>query len=229
MCWGGRSMGTLFFLVNCSMNLKLLWKKKCLLKKTKYILKIKSRVLGWSLDSRFPFCMMRLEEPHCSNMRHQDFSTQPTKNNLREWLGFFLPNLVYTGLGPKQSGLKPSSARRAVVLIYVDWMRSHMSKSFVNCQTHMNINCYCWIIYKCNLKCFKCVRVAYHACPHHASHWSAPDFEKALMGRPRSHASKIASSKQGQAVKKESSSHSCLLWVQPAMQGKESYTHTLRI
>lgn len=135
-------------------------------------------------------------------MRHQDFSTQPTKNNLREWLGFFLPNLVYTGLGPKQSGLKPSSARQAVVLIYVDWMRSHMSKSFVNCQTHMNINCYCWIIYKCNLKCFKCVRVAYHACPHHASHWSAPDFEKALMGRPRSHASKIASSKQGRQSRK---------------------------
>lgn len=104
-------------------------------------------------------------------------------------------------------------------------MRSHMSKSFVNCQTHMNINCYCWIIYKWNLKYFKCVRVAYHACPHHASHWSAPNFEKALMGRPRSHAFKIASSKQGQAVKKESSSHSCLLWLQPAM-GREGKLHT---
>lgn len=87
------------------------------------------------------------------HLRHQDFSTQLTESNLCEggWV-FSLPGLLYMGLGPEGSGLNPSCARWVVVLMCDDWMRPHMSKSFINCNT--NINCHCWITYKCNLGIF---------------------------------------------------------------------------
>lgn len=138
---------------------------------------------------------------------------------MREWKSgcffFFLPGLLYIGLGPEGSSMNPSSASELFSL-FVKTELDHKCQR-KSCQTHTHIKCYCWITYKCNSNVsdvWECFIMQ-----------TTPFF--LLMGRPISQVYKITSSKQGQTIKDPnlttvcSASGAILEW-----KGKKGDTHT---
>lgn len=127
--------------------------KKCFLKK-QWILKIKSRITGRSRDSRSPFCMTRLERPHCSDMWNFTVSLY----NLRkpacdEWLG--ISCLVYCtqDLDHRDlAGLHPVDGELFFLFVKMEW--DHVSNEELYKLSNANINC-SWI-YKCNRNISMC-------------------------------------------------------------------------
>lgn len=91
-----------------------------------------------------------------------------------------------------------SCARWAVFLICEDWVRSRVKLYKLS---NTNINCY-WIIYKCDVGIFQMCESWLQCMATPCLSLVSPGLEKALMGRPISHAPKTTSSKQGQAIRK---------------------------
>lgn len=188
------------------MNLKLF--QNMFTEKTKCTLKIQSGVIRSYLDSRSPICTMRLDGPRCSDAGDTRISTQSAPGSL--WASGWVLSAWFTTHRTWTRGIWVES-QLYKVSCFPFWLRLNeitYVKEFYKL-SNTNINCYCWITYKCNLGISQMCEIVCNAWPHHASHWSAPGSEKALMGRPISHASTTTSPKQGQAVR-ESVCYGCI-------------------
>lgn len=150
----------------------------------------------------FKISILHDETRTASLRRHlklPDFSVQSTKTHLWWVAGFSLSGLLYTGLGPQGSGLHPVQSELFFLFVKIEW--DHVSNEELYKLSNTNINCY-WIIYKCDVGIFQMCESWLQCMVTPCLSLVSPGLEKALMGRPISHAPKTTSSKQGQAIRK---------------------------
>lgn len=139
--------------------------------------------------------MTRIEQPHWATPETSGFLYAIYKTNLWRAAGFF----PVIGLGPQGSGLHPVQGELFFLFVKIEW--NHVSNKELYKLSNTNINCY-WIIYKYDVGIFQMCESWLQCMATPRLSLVSPGLEKALMGRPISHAPKTTSSKQGQAIRK---------------------------
>lgn len=138
------------------------------------------------------------KQPHCSdtwNFRISLCNLQ--KPTCDERLGFLLSGFLYVGPGPQGSGLHPVQGELFFLFVKIEW--NHVS----NGELYKLSNTYkLLLIYKCDVGIFEMCKSWLQCMATPCLSLVSPGLEKALMGRPISHAPKTTSSKQGQATRK---------------------------